>query len=122
VILADTSIWINHLRGVEAGLSPLLEDDLVLIHPFILGELSLGHLRQRSRLLHDLQLLSGLSPATDMEVLDWVEKRRLFGKGIGWVDAHLLLACLLENVEFWTGDKNLAKTGRTVGVRIFPPG
>lgn len=117
MILADTSVWINHFRGLEPGLAPLLTEDQVLIHSFVIGELSLGHLTHRRQVLHDLRSLPRIPMATDEEVFVWVEKRRLFGKGMGWVDAHLLLSCLLNGVELWTDDKTLLAAARASGVK-----
>jgi predicted nucleic acid-binding protein len=119
VILADTSVWINHFRGSERGLVPLLTEDQILVHPFVVGELSLGHIPHRHQILAHLQSLPRVLSATDEEVLGWVEKRRLFGKGIGWVDAHLILSCLLSGAEFWTADKTLSAAARTNGVKTL---
>ena len=119
MILADTSVWINHFRGSEPGLAPLLMEDQVLMHPFVMGELSLGHLTRRNQILAYLQSLPPILSATHEEVLGWVEKRRLFGKGIGWVDAHLILSCLLSGAEFWTADKTLSAGARTSGVKTL---
>ncbi len=117
MILVDTSVWIDHFHSPDKNLISLLEKQEVLVHPFVIGELSLGHLKHRDQILRDLQLLSRIPPAPDSEVLGWVEKQRLFGKGINWVDAHLLLSCLLNGSEFWTRDKILLVTGRTTGVK-----
>jgi predicted nucleic acid-binding protein len=117
MILADTSVWINHFRGKEPGLALLLTEEMVVTHSFVIGELSLGHLNQRNQVLHDLRLLPKIQQATDEEVSAWIEKRRLYGKGFGWVDAHLLLSCLLTDTEFWTDDKTLSAAARAKGVK-----
>lgn len=117
MILADTSVWINHFRGLEPGLAALLTEDQVLIHSFVIGELSLGHLTHRNQVLHELRALPRIPLASDEEVSTWIEKRRLFGKGIGWVDAHLLLSCVLNDAEFWTDDKTLLSVSRACGIK-----
>src|SRR4051794_35740158 len=102
MILADSSVWIDHFRGRESRLAPLLNEEQVVIHPGVIGELALGSLKNRRQALQDLQLLPQISPATDKETMEWIERRRIFGKGIGWMDAHLLLSCILGNTQLWT--------------------
>jgi len=116
--LVDSSVWINHLRKAEPRLTDLLDNDQVVVHPCVIGELALGSLKDRSRILHDIQLLPLVSLASDGEILEWIERRRVFGKGIGWVDAHLLLACVLNNVELWTVDRTLASVARSCGAKL----
>jgi len=109
VILVDTSIWIDHLRTGEPELSELLRDGQVLVHPWVTGELALGHLSRRSEILGLLQNLPQAIVATDDEVLTFIDKRHLFGLGIGYVDAHLLAATTLTTAaRLWTRDKRLA--------------
>lgn len=122
MILADTSVWIEHFRGRESALAPLLSEEQVLGHPFVIGELFLGHLRHRNQILHDLRLLPKVSMPTDDEVLDWIEKRKLFGRGIGWIDAHLLLSCLLSGAQLWTYDKSLISAARSSGAETYNGG
>ncbi len=117
-MLVDTSVWIDHLHSPDAFLISLLEKDEALTHPFIIGELALGHFKNRSQILHDLQLLPRVFPALNPEVMDWVEKHRLYGKGINWVDAHLLFSCSSDQSEFWTRDKALWAVSRSLGVKI----
>jgi len=114
VILADTSIWIDHLRIGDSELIGLLHDGHVLAHPWVSGELALGHLAQRSEILGLLHNLPQATLATDVEVFKLIENRQLFGLGIGYVDAHLLAATLLTpDARLWTRDKRLA----TIAVR-----
>lgn len=117
MILVDTSVWIDHFRKSDPKLELFLLEREILIHPFILGELSLGYLPKREEALTFLELQLSASPATDKEVLSWVEKHRLYGKGIGWVDAHLLLSSLLSHAEFWTHDKTLLSAAHSCGVK-----
>jgi hypothetical protein len=108
VILVDTSVWIGHLRAADASLVTLLEGGEVLRHPFVLGELAMGSLRQRDVVLKALNALPGATAATDEEVQQFVTRQWLFGLGIGWVDAHLLAATrLTPGARLWTLDKRL---------------
>jgi predicted nucleic acid-binding protein len=95
VILVDTSIWIDHLRTGDPELGELLRDGQVLAHPWVTGELALGHLSRRSEILGLIHNLPQATVATDGEVLTLIDKRQLFGLGIGYVDAHLLAATAL---------------------------
>ncbi len=114
MILVDTSIWIDHLRAGDLKLADLLQDGHVLAHPWVIGELALGHLSRRSEILGLLHNLPQATVATDLEVLTLIENRELFGLGIGYADAHLLAATLLTpNARLWTRDKRLA----TIAVR-----
>jgi len=108
VILIDTSVWIEHLRSASAILTELLGDGKVLGHPFVLGELSLGNLRRRNDILRMLRRLPQAASASHGEVLQLVEHESLFGRGIGYVDAHLLAAVRLSaGAALWTRDKRL---------------
>ena len=109
MILVDTSIWIDHLRTGDPELVGLLQDGHVLAHPWVTGELALGHLVRRSEILGLLHNLPQATVATEVEVLTLIEKRHLFGLGIGYVDAQLLAATLLtSDARLWTRDERLA--------------
>lgn len=108
MILVDTSVWVEHLRRGSVRLAALLEGAEVLGHPFVLGELALGHLRRRSEVLALFAALPPAQQATQDEVLELVARRRLAGSGIGWVDAHLLAAAALSGARLWTIDRRLA--------------
>lgn len=109
MILVDTSIWIDHLREGDAALSRLLDGARVLGHPFVLGELALGRLRQRELVLGALAELPQAVLASDDEVLRFINAAGLAGSGIGYVDAHLLAAVrLTAGASLWTRDKRLA--------------
>lgn len=116
MILADASVWINHLRRGDKNFSSVLSEEMVLTHPFIIGELALGQIRNRRQFLHDLSLLPQAALARDSEVMAWVEKNRMYGKGIGWVDAHLLVSSLLSHADLWTEDSALKRAARSLGV------
>jgi predicted nucleic acid-binding protein len=108
MILVDTSIWIDHLRAGDHTLSTLLNDSRVATHPFVIGELACGNLRQRSEVLRLLDALPKVPVASDLEVLYFIERNRLMGRGIGFVDAHLLTATALgDGLRLWTRDRRL---------------
>lgn len=108
MILADTSVWVDHLRRGSALLATLLERQEILTHPFVTGELACGNLRNRAEILDLLRALPAATAATDDEVLAFLESRRLMGKGIGWVDVHLLAAtALTDGALLWTRDRRL---------------
>jgi predicted nucleic acid-binding protein len=109
VILVDTSVWIDHLRSGDAVLAGLLDDSQVLSHPFVIGELALGNLRQRESILADLLRLPQASSASDVEVMHLIQREVLFGIGIGYLDAHLLAATrLTPGASLWTRDRRLS--------------
>ena len=108
MILVDTSVWIDHLRAGDDAVVELLNSSRVLMHPFILGELACGNLRNRGKVLALLKDLPRVTVATDDEVLFYIERQALMGRGIGYVDAHLLAAVALAgSVRLWTRDKRL---------------
>jgi len=117
VILVDTSVWIDHFRVGEPPLITLLHDGHVLIHPCVIGEVALGQLSRRSEILGLLNNLPWANAATDVEVLDLVDRRQLFGLGIGYVDAHLLASTLLTpDTTLWTRDKRLGSAAGELGL------
>jgi predicted nucleic acid-binding protein len=108
VILADTSVWIDHLRSSDAMMVSLLGSRSILSHPYVVGEIALGTLRQRSAILAALHGLPKAIVATDMEVFQFIERQGLAGLGIGYVDAHLLASTrLTSGSSLWTRDKRL---------------
>lgn len=117
MILVDSSIWVDYLRSGDVILARLLEEGSVLTHPFILGELALGNLRQREQILDDLQALPEIIPAMDDEVMHFINSNRLHGKGIGYVDAHLLASVrLAPGSRIWTRDKRLDALAREMNI------
>jgi predicted nucleic acid-binding protein len=117
VILVDSSVWIDHLRSANAILTELLGDNEVLGHPFVLGELALGNLRQRNDILRMLGRLPQAAGASHGEVLQLVERESLFGRGIGYVDAHLLAAArLTTDSKLWTRDRRLQAVAAELGL------
>jgi predicted nucleic acid-binding protein len=106
VILVDTSVWVDHFRSGNHDLAELLDAGRVLMHPFVIGELALGELHPRAITLDALANLPRVIVATDEEVLRLIEERRLFARGIGYIDVHLLAAVeLTTGAELWTYDK-----------------
>lgn len=116
MMLVDTSVWVDHLRGGNRRLQASLETDSVLIHPLVIGELACGSLRDRSEVLTLLSKLPQAATADHDEVLRLVEQPKLFGTGIGWIDAHLLTSALLTGAVIWTQDKRLSKTARQLRI------
>ena len=113
MLLADTSVWIDHFRRGDGRLAEALNADQVLIHPFVIGELACGNLRKRADLLEMLSRLPATQTATDAEVLRFIERKRLMGRGIGIVDAHLLASVALSTpARLWTRDRHLQAAAR----------
>lgn len=121
MILADTSVWVDHLRAGDAMLTGLLGGGQVLAHPFVTGELALGNLRQRTFILRALQELPQANVASDKEVLHFIDREMLFGLGIGYIDAHLLAAVrLTPNAGLWTRDRRLRAVAMQLGLAAAP--
>ncbi len=117
MILVDTSIWIDHLRSGDIQLADLLAGGQVLAHPFVVGELACGNLRNRDEILKLLNDLPQSPVATSEEVLSFIENHQLMGLGVGYIDIHLLAATsLAENARLWTGDKRLKKVTREMNL------
>ena len=117
MILVDSSVWIDHLRAGEPALAELLNAGRVLTHPFVVGELACGNLKNRKGVLSLLQDLPAAPVATDEEVLFFIERRGLMGKGIGYVDAHLLAAISVTGTgRLWTRDKRLGAVAGSIGL------
>jgi predicted nucleic acid-binding protein len=109
VILVDTSVWIDHLRSGEPSLAAALETGRVMMHPFVLGELACGNLANRSEVLELLGNLPAAPTATDPEALDFIERRSLMSRGVGYIDVHLLASIALSgDGRLWTRDRRLA--------------
>lgn len=120
MILADTSVWVDHLRRGDATLSALLDEGTVLCHPFVIGELACGQLRKRQEILGLLAALPQASVAEHDELLALLERQRLFGRGLGWVDVHLLASTRLSSCRLWTKDKALLGAARTLRLAAEP--
>ena len=107
MILVDTSVWVDHLRSGTIGLDTLLNNGQVICHPFIIGELACGYLKNRTEILSLLQELPSATRADDKELINFIEDYTLMGKGLGYIDIHLLMSALLTKVPLWTIDRRL---------------
>lgn len=107
MILADTSVWIDHFKKANKTFIELLEDGKIAIHPFVIGELACGNLKNRKQILELLDDLPKVELADHQEVLELIVNKELMGKGIGWIDAHLLASALISGTGLWTGDRRL---------------
>jgi hypothetical protein len=122
VILLDTSVWIDHLRQGDAQVASVLETGLVLSHPFVVGELACGQLKARAEILGLLAALPQALVAQEQEVLFFIERHSLMGRGIGYIDAHLLTAtALTEGARLWTRDKRLDALARELEIACVKP-
>ncbi|MEA3369488.1 MAG: type II toxin-antitoxin system VapC family toxin [Candidatus Ratteibacteria bacterium] len=107
MILVDTSVWVSHLHNSNSKLEQLLNDGDVVCHPFIIGELACGNIKNRRVILSLLSSLPMVEVIDNEEVLLFIENKNLMGKGIGLIDVHLLATTLLNEVSLWTLDTKL---------------
>jgi predicted nucleic acid-binding protein len=115
-VLVDTSVWIAHLRRRNAELSDQLEAMQVWTHQFVVGELACGNLTRRTELLTSLAALPHAPLVEHESVLHFVNSQRLMGRGLGWIDVHLLASAMLSGLSFWTLDKRLAAAANSLGL------
>jgi predicted nucleic acid-binding protein len=118
-MLVDTSVWIDHFRRRNTVLSDLLEQSHVWTHEFVIGELACGNLANGQRILGYLADLPRVATASHEEVLRFVQARRLMGRGLGWVDLHLLASSIVAKIPFWSMDKRLSAVARKLGIQVF---
>lgn len=119
MILVDTSIWIDHLRQSDPALATVLEAGRMLMHPYVVGELACGTLHRRAEILMLLRQLPPAPVATDAEALEFIERRGLMGRGIGYVDVHLLASVVLSGgARLWTRDKRLAAVASELSLAV----
>jgi len=116
MILVDTSVWVDHFRYKNLRLSQLLVDGDVLTHPFVIGELACGFLTKRAEILSLLSTLPQILVAEPGEVLELLNSHRLYGRGLGWVDTHLLTSAVLSRTPVWSLDKTLSRVADALGV------
>lgn len=121
LVLADTSVWVDHLRSPDPLMIQISDQERLLTHPYVIGELAMGNLRRRSDFIRGLRRMDHVARAMDTEVTKLVEENRLYGLGISWIDAHLLASTLLvDNVMLWTRDRRLntvaARFGRAAAL------
>lgn len=121
MMMVDTSVWIDHLNGKDGSLVDYLEQGLVATHAFVVGELACGNMKNRQQILDSLRQLPRLRAATDTEVQFFIEQKQLMGKGVGYIDMHLLAAVLLDGtVKLWTRDVRLQLLAIALGVAAQP--
>ena len=114
--LVDTSVWVDHLGKGNSTLRRLLNNSQVLTHPFIIGELACGNLKNRSEVLGLLDELPKAVVAENNEVLEFVERTHLYGSGIGWIDVHLIASAMLSKATIMTLDRQLENTTKGLGI------
>jgi predicted nucleic acid-binding protein len=118
MIVADTSVWIDHLRQENALFAQRLEEGVIAVHPWVIGELACGGLRHRQHILNLLRSLYAAPVASYDEVMHLIERRKLMGRGIGWTDAHLVAGCIVGRMRLWTLDMRLRAVADALGVGL----
>jgi predicted nucleic acid-binding protein len=119
MILADTSIWVDHLRGGNPVMENLLRRGQIVIHPFVVAEIALGSLHHRRQRLEELEALLEVKVAQLNEVRHMIEAHTLYSKGIGLTDAHLLASCLMTpGTQLWTRDGAMEKVARALEIPV----
>ncbi|HBC88634.1 MAG TPA: VapC toxin family PIN domain ribonuclease [Lentisphaeria bacterium] len=119
MVLVDTSVWIDHFRNNNIKLTEILISEEVSCHPFIIGELACGNIKNRKEILSLLKALPTLPKAGDEEILFFIETHNISGKGLGLIDVHLLASCLFKNAALWTLDRKLKETAILCGIEAF---
>jgi predicted nucleic acid-binding protein len=117
--MVDTSVWVDHFRRGDAQLVALLEANAVVMHPFVVGEIACGSLADRALTLELLQHLPMAVVAEADEILAYIEGQSLHGKGIGFVDVHLLASAALAGIKLWTRDKRLHTVAQELGCALL---
>jgi predicted nucleic acid-binding protein len=121
VILVDSSIWIDHFRHGDSELTKIIGNDQLLCHPFVVGELALGSLRDRDAVIAFLAAQREAVVATHAEAMTVIDRYSIFSMRIGYTDAHLLTSTLLDRrSSLWTRDKRLAAAAQKVGAALYP--
>lgn len=116
MVLVDTSVWVDHLRRGNRTLRELLEQGQVLCHPLVIGELACGNLGNRAGILVLLRTLPQARTAEDDEVFHLIDTHRLYGRGLGWIDLHLLASAVLSKCALWTLDRQLQRTAHRLEI------
>jgi predicted nucleic acid-binding protein len=117
MVLVDTSVWVRHLRQGEPHLERLLNNGEVMCHPFVVGELACGNIKNRTEILSLLQILPLVTNAKHEEVLQFIDQNHLMGKGLGYIDVHLCASAVITDVPMWTYDRRLNATNEGLGIR-----
>ena len=117
MILADTSVWIDHLSRKDDAFALLLNDSQIMTHPFVIGEIALGNLKNRTEILSKIQKLPMMLATSDSEILFFITQRQLAGRGVGYIDVHLLAAtAMTPPARLWTRDKKLLAVATSLGL------
>jgi predicted nucleic acid-binding protein len=116
IVLVDTSVWVAHFRNGSAVLADLLAEGSVLTHPIVIGEIACGNLKDRSAVLDDLHSLPAAIAVSNDEAESLIEDRKLWGRGLGLIDVHLLASALLTQCAIWTLDKKLGDAAKALGI------
>ncbi len=116
MVLVDTSVWVAHLRAGAIGLEVLLNEGHVVCHPYIVGELACGNLRNRAEILSLLRELPAAVQAEHEEVMQFIENGNLMGRGLGYIDQHLLASARWTKIKLWTIDKKLNEISSKLGL------
>ena len=120
MVLVDTSVWISHLNKGNSSLAELLSGGMVACHPFIIGELACGRLKNRGEIIILMRTLSRVQEANHEEILQFIETHQLMGMGIGLIDVHLLASALLTRIVLWTYDKKLQTAAAKLAISYVP--
>jgi predicted nucleic acid-binding protein len=115
-ILVDTSVWVSHLRNGENRLVALLNEENVVCHPFVIGEIACGTMKNRQEILSLLGSLPTVETTSQEEILMFIDSNKLMGRGMGFVDVHLLSSAILHGIPLWTFDKSLVKAANNLSV------
>ena len=119
LVLVDTSVWVSHFRSGNSKLGSLLFDDKAACHPFIIGELSCGNIRNRDEILSLMRALPETAQVEHDEIMQFIEDNNLMGKGLGYIDVHLLASAVLSGVSIWTLDRRLKESALKLGLRAL---
>ncbi len=122
MVLVDTSIWIQHLRYGSKDLEYLLDESIVVCHPFVIGELSCGSIGNRDEILTLMQALPRVTALDDREILYFIDENLLMGRGIGLIDVHMLASCRIAQCLLWTADKKLFTVASEMSLAFTSPG
>ena len=118
MILADTSVWVDHFRKGNSKFKDFLLNAEIACHPFIIGELACGNLKKRSEILTLLNALPMATVANHAEVMTFIEKKKLMARGIGLIDVHLLASATLSRLSLWTLDKKLRQAAQQLKINF----
>ncbi len=116
MILLDSSVWIDHLAKSNDKVVEVLDTQEVVAHPFVIGELACGTMRQRELFLSQLALLPSLPMASHTECMTLLSANRLWGIGLSWINVHLLASCRIARVRVWTNDSALMLVSKRLGL------